>query len=326
MSFMESMRQKARSLKRRIILPETQDKRVILAASELIKQGLCEVHLVGNPHKVDQHSQDLSKAIWHNPDDEALIKNLQAQYFELRKDKGGTWVEAGRHLKKPITLASMLLRENVVDGLVSGSDSPTADVLRAGLQIVKPAKGIKTISSYFIMVSPDKEFGENGLMFFADCGVVPNPTSDQLSDIAISTATNFETLIGAVPRVAFLSFSTKGSASHADVNKVTEGYNLALTRKLPHWEFDGELQADAALVPAVGQKKAPGSKVAGQANILIFPDLDSGNIGYKLVQRFGRAEAYGPMIQGLSRPMNDLSRGCSVEDIINVSVLTAIQV
>lgn len=324
MSFIQKMKELSTARPRNIIFPESEDDRVLEACQILLKEKYCHVSLIGNEDKLKSRGYLLDGASFFDPNDEDLIKEYTQSYYDLRKSKSVSWVEAKRALSKPINLASILLKHGKVDGLVSGSVSPTADVLRAGIQIVKPTPGNKTVSSFFVMIVPDKSFGEDGILFFADCGVVPNPTQEQLADIAVATAGNFEKLIGKDPRVGMLSFSTMGSASHGDVDKVKAALEIA-KKKNAELQIDGEMQADAALIPAVGKKKAPDSSVAGNANILIFPTLDAGNIGYKLVQRLAKAEAYGPIIQGLSKPMNDLSRGCSVEDIVNVGVITSVQ-
>lgn len=323
--FINRMREIARKKIRNIVLPESDDDRVLKAAEFLLGEGLCDVTLIGESEVIYKREFDLDKAKIVSTHDDDLIKSLTEDYYQLRKAKGESWVECRRALARPINLAAMLLRNGIVDGLVSGSISPTADVLRAGIQIIKPAAGNKTVSSFFVMIEPTGSFGSNGIMFFADCGVIPNPSSEQLADIALATASNFSKLIGVDPKVAFLSFSTKGSAVHADVDKVKKAYELAMKSNSCNYSMDAELQLDAAIIESVASKKAPESSVAGQANVLIFPDLDAGNIGYKLVQRFAQAEAYGPIIQGLNKPMNDLSRGCTWEDIVNVSLITAVQ-
>jgi len=322
--FIKNLKQECRVNQRDIILPETEDERVLKAAEILLSQELCRVSLIGDREKILGKGYQLQNASFYSTRDEALVKEFTEIYYDLRKSKGLSWVEAKRALESPLVLASLLLKTSRVDGLVSGSVSPTADVIRAGIQITRLAPGSKTVSSFFVMILPDSTFGHEGILFFADCGVVPNPNSDQLADITMATAQNFRQLVGVDPRVAMLSFSTKGSASHVDVEKVQEAFKKVQSRN-PDFCVDAELQADAALVSSVGEKKAPDSQVAGKANVLIFPDLDAGNIGYKLVQRLAGAEAYGPVIQGLAKPMNDLSRGCSVEDIVNVSVITAVQ-
>lgn len=324
-TFIERMKAIAVQNPRNIILPESEDHRVLQAAEYLLSEKLCEVTLIGDPEHIVKSELKLDGATVIAPTDEELIKDLTEDYYELLKSKGLSWVEARRALSKPINLASMLLRQGRVDGLVSGSMSPTADVLRAGIQIVKPYPGNKTVSSFFVMIEPSGTLGEEGILLFADCGVIPNPTADQLADIALATAHNFQKLVASEPKVAFLSFSTKGSANHNDVQKVTRAFDLAMQKNIHGFMMDAELQLDAAVVESVAAKKAPKSNVAGSANVLIFPDLDAGNIGYKLVQRFARAEAYGPIIQGLSKPMNDLSRGCTWQDIVNVALITAVQ-
>ncbi|MCO4780865.1 MAG: phosphate acetyltransferase [Candidatus Cloacimonetes bacterium] len=323
--FMVNLMNKAKSNTKNIILPESQDERILKAAEYLLANNICEVSLVGKKADLCSKGFDVSKAHFFDPEDENLTKDLVEVYYDLRKKKGISWIEAKRQLKTPINFASLLLKVGKVDGLVSGAVSPTADVLRAGIQIIKPTPGNKTVSSFFIMIVPDKSFGEEGVLFFADCGVIPNPDANQLSDIALATAQNYEKLVGQAPKVAMLSFSTKGSAKHPDVDKVTDAYKILQSKNTNSYQVDAELQLDAAIVPSVGSKKAPDSKVAGSANVLVFPTLDAGNIGYKLVQRLAKAEAYGPIIQGLNKPMNDLSRGCSFEDVVNVAILTSIQ-
>ena len=324
-AFIERLKSIAIQNTRNIVLPEAEDERVLKAAEYLLQEKLCDVTLIADPKVIESSGFNLSTVKIISPFDEELLKELTEVYYELRKDKGLSWVEARRALSKPITLASVLLRQGKVDGLVSGSVSPTADVLRSGIQIIKPSKGNKTVSSFFIMIEPSGAFGSNGILLFADCGVIPSPDSDQLADIALATANNFKKLVEDEPKVAFLSFSTKGSAKHADVDKVTRAFEIASQKNSEGYLMDAELQLDAALIESVASKKAPESSVAGKANVLIFPDLNAGNIGYKLVQRLANAEAYGPIIQGLSKPMNDLSRGCTWQDIVNVSVITAVQ-
>ncbi|MCJ8346837.1 phosphate acetyltransferase [bacterium] len=323
--FMKDLMSKAKSNVKDIIFPESGDDRILKAAEYLLENKICKVSLVGNKAELLSKGFNVQKATFYDPNDETLTKDLVEIYYDLRKKKGISWVEAKRQIKTPINFASLLLKVGKVDGLVSGAVSPTADVLRAGIQIIKPAPGSKTVSSFFIMIVPDTSYGENGVLFFADCAVIPNPDVHQLSDIALATASNYEKLVGAVPKVAMLSFSTKGSAKHDDVNKVNEAFRILQTKNSKSYLVDAELQLDAAIVSSVADKKAPDSQVAGNANVLVFPTLDAGNIGYKLVQRFAKAEAYGPIIQGLAKPMNDLSRGCSFEDVINVAILTSIQ-
>ncbi|PCJ19771.1 MAG: phosphate acetyltransferase [Candidatus Cloacimonadota bacterium] len=323
--FMKNLMNKAKSNLKNIVFPESNDERILKAAEFLLAQNICEVSLIGNKSNLISKGFNIQKAHFFDPEDESISKELIESYYDLRKKKGISWVEAKRQLKTPITFATMLLKHKKVDGLVSGAVSPTADVLRAGIQIIKPAPGNKTVSSFFIMIMPDTSFGKDGILFFADCAVIPNPDANQLSDIALATASNYEKLVGDIPKVAMLSFSTKGSAKHPDVDKVTEAFKILQSKNSKNYLVDAELQLDAAIIDAIANKKAPESNVAGNANILVFPTLDAGNIGYKLVQRFAKAEAYGPIIQGLNQPMNDLSRGCSYEDVINVAILTSIQ-
>jgi phosphate acetyltransferase len=323
--FMSGFYEKARNNQKTVILPETGDERVLKAAEILLKEGYCKVALIGEESVLKDRGCNLDGALFYSPKDETLIKELTEDYYNLRKSKGISWAEAKRQLEIPITLATMLLKVGKADGLVSGSDSPTADVLRAAFQIIKPQPGVKTVSSFFMMVTDSESVGHNGVLFMGDCAVIPDPNPEELADIALATAENYANFMPDEPRVALLSFSTKGSAKHEKVDKVLEALKIASQKNSKNYNIDGELQADAAIVPGIGCKKAPDSKVAGHANVLIFPDLAAGNIGYKLVQRFAGAEAIGPFLQGLNKPMNDLSRGCSVEDIVNTSVITAVQ-
>ena len=323
--FIQSLYQLATKAKKNIILPETGDPRILEAAEILLSQGLCRISLLGDPDECRGSGFQLKDAEYYNPQDKGLSKELTEIYYDLRKAKGLSWTEARRSLQDPLTLASLLLKTGRVDGMVAGSVSPTSDIIRSGLQILGTAPGSRTVSSFFIMIVPDKTLGEDGLLFFADCGIIPSPTPIQLADIVMDTAENFRRLVSKDPRVAMLSFSTKGSAMHPEISKVTQAYEEIRKRPDCNFSIDAELQVDAALVPSVSDQKAPGSEIEGLANILVFPDLNSGNIGYKLVQRFAGAQAFGPIIQGLSKPINDLSRGCSVQDIVNVSVITAVQ-
>ena len=326
MSFLENIKERAKAAAKTIVLPESEDPRTLKAADTLLREGITKVILIGKPGEIKTNSSglDLSKAQFIDPADYSELNNLSEKLAELRKSKGLTQ-EAARDLllKDPMYLGCMLVKEGLADGMVAGAVNSTANVLRPSLQILKTAPGIKLISTFFIMIVPDCDMGEKGVFLFSDCGLAQNPNSEELAAIALSSAESFKKLVGTEPKVAMLSHSSKGSAKHPDVDKVVEAVRIA-KESAPHLMLDGELQLDAAIVPAIGQQKAPGSPVAGSANVLIFPDLDSGNIGYKLVERLAKAEAYGPITQGISKPVNDLSRGCSAEDIVGVSAITAV--
>lgn len=330
MGLIKSIKEKAKSQLRTIVLPETEDERVLKAAEKVLEEKTANVVLIGNADtiKADASScnANIDGATIVDPKTFEHLDRYVEELVELRKKKGMT-VEEAREIMttEPRFFGCMMVRLGDADGLVAGSSAPTADVLKAAIQVVKTAPGINTVSSSFVMETVDGKFGDNGLILFADCAVLPDPNSEQLADIACATAATAKNVVGIDPKVAMLSFSTKGSAKHPLVDKVQEAVSLLEQRNVD-FPFDGEMQADAAIVEAIGAKKAPGSDVAGHANVLVFPDLQAGNIGYKLVQRFSGAAAHGPIIQGLAKPVNDLSRGCSVDDIANLVAITATQV
>jgi len=329
MSFLEKVKQRAKSQLKTIVLPESLDPRTLKATQQITSEGLAKVVLVGNTAeinaKVAEHGADISGACIIDPATYDKLPQLITKLFELRKDKGLTQEQARQLLNEnPLFLGCMLVKDGQADGMVAGAVYSTADVLRPAMQIIKTAPGVSMVSSFFVMVVPNCEYGNNGVFIFSDCGLVQNPDAGQLATIAQSSAQSYTSLMGEEPVVALLSHSTKGSAKHADVDKVVEATRL-LKEKVPGLKADGEFQLDAAIVPSIGAAKAPGNEVAGNANVLVFPDLDSGNIAYKLVERLAKAEAYGPITQGIAKPVNDLSRGCSAEDIVGVVAITAVQ-
>ena len=328
MSFIETLKEKAKKDIKTIVLPEATDIRVLEAADKIGKEEFAKVILVGNEDEVvkkaKENNLDISKAKIVDPETSENIERYTETFYELRKAKGMTEEEAKNKMKDPVYFGMMMVKCEDADGLVSGAAHSTADTLRPALQILKTAPGTKLVSAFFLMVVPDCEYGENGVFIFADSGLNENPDSDKLSEIAISSAKSFKQLVGKEPKIGMLSYSTYGSAKSELTEKVIEATRL-LKEKAPELKADGELQLDAAIVPEVGKSKAKGSEVAGYCNTLIFPDLNSGNIGYKLVQRLGKAEAYGPLCQGIAKPVNDLSRGCSSDDIVGVVAITSVQ-
>ncbi|GAB4289568.1 MAG: phosphate acetyltransferase [Ignavibacteriaceae bacterium] len=319
--FLIKIREKAVQKKRTIILPESHDERVLRAAEVLQQDNIASIITIGNEDRIRDDAKRLGVSLNGvrivNPENSDKLSDFANIYFNLRKHKGITINQARETMYRDIFFAAMMVREGMADGSVAGSTASTADVMKAGIQCVGMAEGVSIVSSFFLMIFPDKVYS------FADCAVVPDPDPVQLSDIAISTADNHRKLTGEEPFIAMLSFSTKGSAEHELIDKVRQATQL-VKNKRADLNVDGELQFDAAVIESIGRKKAPGSKVAGKANVLIFPDLNSGNIGYKIAQRLGGAEAVGPMVQGLNNPFFDLSRGCSVQDIINTASIAVL--
>ena len=329
MSFAQEVIEKAKANPRRLLLPEGIDPRVLKAAHIIEKQKLAsEITILGNPLMIkeiaDEHGVDLRNINVIDYANDPRLKDFAHSYYEQRKHKGLTEEKALEEMTDDVFFGGKLLEEGFADAMVSGSFSPTSKTLRAAIFFAKPLPGIKTISGVFVMEVPLSIYGMNGKLIFGDCAVVPNPTPEQLADIAIGCAQAARSLLAIEPKVALLSFSTKGSAHSPETQKVIDAVNILKERQVD-FEFDGELQLDAAIDPETAALKAPNSNVAGKANVLVFPDLGVGNIGYKLVHRFAKAEAYGPVLQGLSKPINDLSRGCSVEDIVTVSAMTLVQ-
>ena len=328
MGFIDEIKAKAKANVQTIVLPETEDARTYEAAEKVLKEGTAKLILIGSEEEIAKNkgSFDISGATIVDPATSDKTEAYIAKLVELREKKGMTEEKARELLLSSYTYYGvMMVKMGDADGMVSGACHSTADTLRPCLQILKTKPGTKLVSSFFVMVVPDCDMGENGTFVFSDCGLEQNPDSEKLAAIALSAAESFKLLVGDEPRVALLSHSSKGSAKHADVDKVVEAVKIAQANAPEGVMVDGELQLDAAIVPAVGASKGPGSPVAGKANVLVFPDLDAGNIGYKLVQRLAKAEAYGPMTQGIAAPVNDLSRGCSAEDIEGVIAITAVQ-
>jgi len=329
MSFLEQVKQRAKSQLKTIVLPESLEPRTLKATHQILAEGLAKVVLVGDKAAIEaaaaENNACICAAIIVDPAAYEQFDSLVDKLYELRKAKGMTQEEAAKQLREnPLVMGCMLVKSGIADGMVAGAVYSTADVLRPSLQILKTAPGVSLVSSFFMMVVPNCEYGNNGVFLFSDCGLVQNPNAEELAAIAQSSAESYRALMGEEPVVALLSHSTKGSAKHADVDKVVEAARI-LKEKAPGLKADGEFQLDAAIVPSIGASKAPGNDVAGKANVLIFPDLDAGNIAYKLVERLAKAEAYGPVTQGIAKPVNDLSRGCSAEDIVGVVAITAVQ-
>lgn len=326
MNFLESIKARAKSSKKTIVLPEAYDRRTVEAAEKILKEDIADVILVGEEEKINEVAEGLniSGATIINPENYDEFDSFVETVVELRGHKGVDKEKATSLLKDPLYFGVVMVKKGLADGMVAGAVNSTANVLRPSLQILKTAPGVKLVSSFFVMVVPDCEFGAEGKFIFSDAGLNPNPNAEELAHIAINSAGSFKQLVEEEPVVGMLSFSTKGSAAHPDVDKVVSATEMA-KELAPELKLDGEFQLDAAIVPSVGASKAPGSEVAGKANVLIFPDLDAGNIGYKLTQRLAKAEAYGPVTQGIARPVNDLSRGCSADDIVGVVAITAVQ-
>lgn len=328
MELMKKIWESAKADKKKIVLPEGNEARTVVAAQKIADEGLAMPILIGNKEEVlkagKEQGVELNGVEIIEPEVSPKLNEYIEAFYELRKNKGMTMEKAEKIVKDPLYFATMMVKLDDADGMVSGAVHTTGDLLRPGLQIIKTAPGVSVVSSFFIMLVPGSEYGQQGMLLFSDCAVNPNPTSEQLASIAIATAETAKNLCKMDPKVAMLSFSTMGSADHELVDKVRVATERAKELR-PDLDIDGELQLDAAIVPKVASQKAPNSNVAGKANVLVFPDLQAGNIGYKLVQRFANAEAIGPVCQGFAKPINDLSRGCSTEDIVNVVALTAVQ-
>lgn len=328
LNVLKDFKKEAASDLQRIVYAEGNDERIIKAAAEIEAEKIAEIIILGNRDSImasaEEYETDLKGVEIIDPEKSAYTEEISEKFYQLRKHKEISREEAAEIVKDPLYFGTMMIKTGKAAGMVAGAANATGKILRPAFQIIKTVEGISTVSSAIILVLKDKSFGENGVMVFSDCAVNPTPNSEQLAEIAMITADTAKRLLNLDPKVAMLSFSTKGSASHENVDNVAEAVKI-VRETAPQLKIDGEMQADAALVESVGHRKAPGSKIAGKANILIFPDLQSANIGYKLVQRLAGAEAAGPVLQGLAAPINDLSRGCSVEDVINLTAITAVQ-
>lgn len=329
MTILEKMTERARLNNQRIVLPEGDEPRTLEAANILLRDKLAKLILIGNPDVIHRMAAEkgyeyIKDATLFDPHNNPMMAEYAHLLYELRKTKGMTEEEAVKKAQDPLYLGCLMIKNGDADGELAGARGTTADTIRPAFQILKTKPGVKVVSGAFLMFTPAKQLGEEGFLIFADCAVNPCPTAEELAQIAVSTAETARTIAGIEPRVAMLSFSTKGSAKHELIDKVTEATRMA-HELAPELLLDGELQADAALIEKVGASKAPGSRVAGKANVLVFPDLQAGNIGYKLVERFSGADAVGPILQGIAAPVNDLSRGCKVQDIVQMVIITANQ-
>lgn len=329
MDILQKMLKRAQANPQRIVLPEGDEPRTLEAANLILRDKIAKLILIGNPETIRSMAAEkgydhIHEAVIFDPINDPKMPMYANLLYELRKAKGMTEEEAKKKAQDPLYLGCLMIKNGDADGELAGARGTTADTIRPAFQILKTKPGVGIVSGAFLMFTPAKQLGEEGFLVFADCAVNPNPDAQQLAQIAISTAETARGIAGIEPRVAMLSFSTKGSAKHELVDKVTEATRLA-KEMAPDLQIDGELQADASLIPSVGEKKAPGSPVAGKANVLVFPDLQAGNIGYKLVERFSGADAVGPILQGIAAPVNDLSRGCKVQDIVQMVIITANQ-
>lgn len=328
MSFIDDIKSKAKKDIKTIVLPEADDERVVLGGVKVIGEGFAKIVFIGKEEKIKniakKHDLDVSRATIIDPENSEKTEQYAKALYELRKDKGMTEEQAKELILDPVYYGMMMVKLDDADGLVSGANHSTADTLRPALQILKTSSDTKLVSAFFVMVVPDKTYGADGVLLFGDCALNENPNALSLAEIARCSSNSFKAFVGKEPKVAMLSYSTYGSAASESVTKVREATNI-IKEKYPELKIDGELQLDAAIIKSVAEKKAPGSDIAGEANVLIFPDLNAGNIGYKLVQRFAHAEAYGPICQGIAKPVNDLSRGCSAEDVAGVVAFTAVQ-
>lgn len=329
MNLIDQIKESAKKANKTIVLPEAEEERTLKAANIILQKGYAQLVLLGNQSKIEKQAAEWGLHEIHKAKIIDPINNPKKEFYaemlcEIRKSKGMQMDEAMRLVEDPLYLATLLIKNKEVDGEVAGAQNATGDVLRPAFQIVKTLPGVSVVSGAFIMVFPDKKWGDNGVMVFADCAATPNPSEKELAEIAVVSAQTAKSIAKLDPRVAMLSFSTKGSAKHEMVDKVVNATRIA-KEMAPELKIDGELQADAAIIPSVGASKAPGSEIAGKANILVFPTLEVGNIAYKLVQRMANAEAVGPIMQGMAAPINDLSRGCSIDDIVSLVAITACQ-